>query len=217
VCTREALQPQKRGTGIWADVWIVCPECFAAYQPVQPGQSQPPAHQAVTTGAPVPPPAQEEAPPEPPPTADPGLPVPVGITSTTAPETTGTSPAAPAIENGEPPVANLPATTSGGGAVATGGESSTHGLWEQAMGSIRQAASSVRNMLIGMLDNLHSADASRRQMNEITTWATTVDLAVQRCARTVETVNQMELPVLEAVGAAGGPDEVASMDYHSEA
>jgi hypothetical protein len=96
------------------------------------------------------------------------------------------------------------------------GESYTHGQWHQVTAAIHQALEQLGPALDAMLGSLSTADAGRSQVtgvmdlnDQARAWADMVrDMLTQ--------VNTAEMPVVEAVAAAGGPAEIAGIPYYEE-
>jgi hypothetical protein len=109
------------------------------------------------------------------------------------------------------PTGTTPAVTAGGG------ESYTHGAWNQATAGIHQRlAAGLPQALEVMLASLNSADAGRTQVSGVMGLADAVQSWAAQVRSMLAEVNARELPVTEAVSAAGGPDEVAGIPYLSE-
>jgi hypothetical protein len=97
-----------------------------------------------------------------------------------------------------------------------GGESYTHGQWQQSTARLHQAVAELGPALDDMLSSLTAADAGKTQFagvmdihDRAAAWADQV--------RTMFTdVNARELPVVDAVGAAGGPDDINKITYYEE-
>ena len=97
-----------------------------------------------------------------------------------------------------------------------GGESYTHGQWHHVTTAIHQALDQLGPALENMLASLNAAAAGRTQVagvmnlnDQAVAWADMVrDMLTQ--------VNTREMPVVEAVAAAGGPDEIAGIPYYEE-
>lgn len=129
---------------------------------------------------------------------------------------------APAIE-GEPmaprqpgqvvPVRNTPAIRAGGGG---GGESYTHGQWNRAVIDIEARLDALPATLEAMLASLTTADAGRGQVRGVMATRTDILAFMGQVRAMLLDVNRRERPVLTAVEAAGGPDEVPGFKYLSE-
>lgn len=109
-------------------------------------------------------------------------------------------------------------TTGTSPAVAgSGGESYTHGAWNQATAGIHQRlAAGLPQALEVMLASLNSADAGRAQVAGVMGLADAVESWAAQVRSMLADVNAREVPVTEAVEAAGGPGEVAGIPYLSE-
>ena len=97
-----------------------------------------------------------------------------------------------------------------------GGESYTHGQWADVTARIAQALDELGPALENMLGSLRAADAGRSQVTGVIT-------LYDRTAAWAEQVRAMladgtarEAPVVEAVTAARGPEEIAGIAYYEE-
>lgn len=128
---------------------------------------------------------------------------------------------APAIE-GEPmaprqpgqvvPRAHTPARTSGG----NGGESYTHGQFNRATADIKRRLEELPAVLEAMLQRLTVADAGRTQVQGVLLLREHIIAWMAQVNAMLADVNRRERPILTAVEAAGGPDEIAGIRYLSE-
>lgn len=97
-----------------------------------------------------------------------------------------------------------------------GGESYTHGQWNRAVTDIEKRAAARPVGLEMMLHRLHAADAGRSQVIGVVALHDQIALYAKQVREMLAIVNRMERPVLTAVEAAGGPDEIASISYLRE-
>lgn len=102
------------------------------------------------------------------------------------------------------------------GPIATSGESYTHGEWERAVDAIRKELEQLPAALEAMLRSLSTADAGRSQVTGVVKLHHDTALFVTQITEMLQRVNKLELPILNAVEAAGGPDEIASIRYLSD-
>jgi hypothetical protein len=115
------------------------------------------------------------------------------------------------LEERTMPTGTSPAATAGGG------ETYTHGTWNQATAGIHHRLTvGLPQALELMLASLTSADAGRTQVTGVMGLADAVQSWAAQVRAMLADVNTRELPVTEAVTAAGGPDEVAGIPYLSE-
>jgi hypothetical protein len=136
----------------------------------------------------------------------------------------GTADKAPQIEQGEPMAPRAPGqlVPRHGNRVATqtargnGGESYTHGQWNRAVTDIEKRLDALPAVLEMMLHRLNAADAGRSQVTGVVALHDEIALYVKQVREMLAIVNRMERPVLTAVEAAGGPDEIAGIPYLRE-
>jgi hypothetical protein len=186
---------------------------------------------APTPGATTDPaPGPAPAPPEPPssfPPPPPAPPLPPHWIDDVTDVPTPASPPIPAarIEEGEDAMAPrapgqiVPRHGSAPAAAAArgnGGESYTHGQWNRAVTDIEKRLGELPAALEMMLHRLNTADAGRSQVTGVIALSDEISLFVQQVRAMLADVNRMEQPMLAAVSAAGGPDEIASIPYLRE-
>lgn len=116
------------------------------------------------------------------------------------------------MPTGTSPVVRQAATATRNGA----GESYTHGQWNEAVADIAHRLATLPQALDTMLGSLHAADAGRSQVAGVVALAEQTHGWAQQVKAMLAEVNRRELPVVEAVDAAGGPPEIASIPYLSE-
>lgn len=97
-----------------------------------------------------------------------------------------------------------------------GGEFYTHGGWDRAVQGIEQRLVDLPVALEMMLHRLHAADAGRSQVMGVVALHDRITLFMQQLRTMLTEVNRREEPVLNAVEAAGGPDEIAAISYLRE-
>lgn len=98
----------------------------------------------------------------------------------------------------------------------TGGESYTHGQWQRAVASIEARLDELPLYLELMLRRLTTADAGRSQVEGVVKLHGEIGQYVGQVRDMLARVNRKEQPVLNAVDAAGGPEEIAGIPYLSE-
>lgn len=98
----------------------------------------------------------------------------------------------------------------------TGGESYTHGQFNRAVADIRIRLDQLPDALEQMLRNLTAADAGRSQVQGVmATHRAVIDFMAQ-VEQMLAEVNRRANPVVAAVTAAGGPEEISSISYLRE-
>ena len=97
-----------------------------------------------------------------------------------------------------------------------GGESYTHGQWNRVTVDIEKRLDALPAVLEMMLHRLNAADAGRSQVIGVVALHDEIALYVKQVREMLAIVNRMERPVLTAVEAAGGPDEIAGIPYLRE-
>ncbi|GAA3957403.1 hypothetical protein GCM10023085_44900 [Actinomadura viridis] len=175
--------------------------------------------------APPPPPPVLPSPPEPPTPA----PVPETPQVPAAPQPAAV-PAANTreIEEGEPMPPrqpgqivprrhHAPSRTAGHApARANGGESYTHGQWNRAVADIHKQLDALPAALELMLRRLTVADAGRSQVRGVLQLHDDIVQFMGQVTDMLREVNRIEQPVLAAVEAAGGTEEIAGIPYLSD-
>lgn len=97
-----------------------------------------------------------------------------------------------------------------------GGDITTHGDWDRLTRQVAEALNVTGRCKEAMLGNLKAADAGRTQMADIREWADRTQGVITFIRSMLADVNGRIGPLIDAVSAAGGPDEVASPAYHSD-
>jgi hypothetical protein len=108
---------------------------------------------------------------------------------------------------------HAPARTAARG---NGGESYTHGQWNRAVLDIHHRLDELPTALEMMLRRLTSADAGRSQVRGVVHLHREIVAFIQQITEMLKEVNRKEQPVLDAVEAAGGPEEIAGIPYLSD-
>lgn len=100
--------------------------------------------------------------------------------------------------------------------VVAGGDIANHGDWDRLTQQVATAVELITRCQDAMLGNLKAADAGRTQMADIRAWSDRLTATVMFIRSMLAEVNGRIHPLIDAVNAAGGPDEVASPGYHSD-
>lgn len=196
----------------------------------EPARGHRPELDAPNPGAPTQPaPDPAPAPPEPPSGFPPPPPAPPLPPHWTDDVIDAPAPASPpvtvaSIEEGEdmaprspgqivPRHGNAPAAAAARG---NGGESYTHGQFNRAVTDIERRLADLPAALEMMLHRLTAADAGRSQAVGVVGLNDEIVLFIKQVKEMLAEVNRMERPMLQAVNAAGGPDEIASIPYLRE-
>lgn len=108
---------------------------------------------------------------------------------------------------------HLPASAAARG---NGGESYTHGQWTRSVADIHKRLAELPTALEMMLRLLTAADAGRSQVQGVLGLHADIILFMEQVNDMLREVNKREQPVLNAVEAAGGPDEIAGIPYLSD-
>jgi hypothetical protein len=105
----------------------------------------------------------------------------------------------------------------GNGAPAQGsGETYTHGHWQQAYQMMRDCLKQLPVALDALLSDLRATDVGRTQAAGMIRFADGARTWGQLVEQTLNTIDPIALPVVEAVTAAGGPEDVNGMPYYRE-
>ncbi|WP_329521108.1 hypothetical protein [Spirillospora sp. NBC_01491] len=96
------------------------------------------------------------------------------------------------------------------------GESYTHGEWQRAVVAIGQCLEALPLELEAMLRQLTTADAGRSQIAGVLKLHQDTEMFLGQVADMLRRVELIERPVLNAVEAAGGPEEIAGIRYLSD-
>jgi hypothetical protein len=100
---------------------------------------------------------------------------------------------------------------------ARGGESYTHGQWDAGTRSLADAAADLPRVLDAMLGQLDRSEAGDTQRRLCTAHADMVASLLRALEEMLTDVNRRNVPVVDTVSAAGGPEEIAGIPYLSEA
>lgn len=172
-------------------------------------------------GPPKPPPPALPAQPAPVPAARPRRPAPAPQAD---PAVNPATTAARQLDQGEPMAPRAPGqlVPRHGNRVAThtargtGGESYTHGMFNRAVTDVEQRLTELPGAVELMLNSLTAADAGRSQVLGVMALGDEIVQFMQQVREMLTAVNRKEHPVLNAVEAAGGPDEIAGIPYLRE-
>ncbi|MGH3411050.1 MAG: hypothetical protein ACRDRJ_52415 [Streptosporangiaceae bacterium] len=118
----------------------------------------------------------------------------------------------------------MPRTTSGGavarrsasGVHVTARDTITHGDWNHAAAQVSEALRRISQFQDAMVGNLTAADASRSQIDGVSAWSDRVTSAERFIREQVAELDRKYGPLLNAVEAAGGVEEVGSPGYHAD-
>lgn len=94
-----------------------------------------------------------------------------------------------------------------------GGDSYTHGAWNRNVADVRKRQDALPVLLEAMLSSLTSADAGREQVKGVFALREQIVMFMGEVEDMLRDVNRREMPVVDAVTSAGGPDEVPSIRY----
>lgn len=188
-------------------------------QPTEPNPRPPipdPALPAAPAGTPEPAPLAEPA--QVPPRHNPQLEAP-----STGPAAPADRPINPSEIEGDQMAPRHPgqvvATRAGSGtalarpANGSSGESYTHGQFNRAVTDIEKRLDELPSTLQAMLQSLTTADAGRAQVLGVLATREDIVAFMTQVRAMLAEVNRRERPVLAAVNAAGGPDQVPSFAY----
>lgn len=139
------------------------------------------------------------------------------------------APQRPAIDppktEGEPmPRSLVPRTTASGLATTReaamvrrgGGDSYTHGQWNRATADIHRRLAMLPALLEAMLASLNHASAGRAQVAGVMAFHEDAVNLIGEIRHMLREVNRRGIPMVEAVTAAGGPDEIPDLGYFRE-
>jgi hypothetical protein len=104
----------------------------------------------------------------------------------------------------------------GGRLPATAGESYNYGAWQQATASDAELLDQLRLCLEAMLSGLTAVSAGRTQVANVSAWADRVSAEADLTREAIDEMDRRYRPVIGAVAAAGGPDEVSNTSYYQE-
>jgi hypothetical protein len=97
-----------------------------------------------------------------------------------------------------------------------GGDSYTHGQWQQAIGSIDRALAQLPPALENMLASLSTVDAGKTQVTGVMTLYDRTAAWAEKVKNAIRDVDARAVPVVDAVSAAGGPDDINNIRYYEE-
>lgn len=95
-------------------------------------------------------------------------------------------------------------------------EAHSYGSWRRATASDAELAEQLGLCLDAMLGQLNAVNAGRTQVRNVTGWADRVRAEADATAATISEMDRRYLPVIAAVGAAGGPEEICDTSYYRE-
>ena len=105
----------------------------------------------------------------------------------------------------------------GGDAARGGGEVNHHGDFQRCVTDLAVLGQALAQALEGMLGNLTAVNAGRGQYQGVTHFHERSAGYVKLLTTMLADVDHQQMPVVEAVTAAGGPGEVNDMPYYKEA
>jgi hypothetical protein len=97
------------------------------------------------------------------------------------------------------------------------GETYTHRAWLDWAGSCLGQLEALQNALDAMCAQIAADDGDQAQAGAIREWQAAVEGVQAEGRRMVDDVNARQLPVGEAVAAAGGPGSTPHAEYADEA
>lgn len=113
-----------------------------------------------------------------------------------------------------------PALESGGSqmdtSTAPAGEVHTHGAWNQSSAAMQSILGDLSSGLDNMLGSLTAQNAGRDQVTGVHAWADQIAACISTGREHIDDTNHRQDPVVDAVGAAGGVEQVADMPYYAE-
>jgi hypothetical protein len=92
----------------------------------------------------------------------------------------------------------------------------THGDWVRNVGQVVQALEVIGLHQQAMLSGLTSANASRSQITDVGKWSADAGSARQYIRDWLARIDSQLAPLIDAVDAAGGVDEVADSGYFTD-
>jgi hypothetical protein len=102
-----------------------------------------------------------------------------------------------------------------GAAVATR-DTTTHGEWVANVTAIIRALAYIRQLQEEMLGGLTAANASRSQISAVQAWSANLDARRKYIYDWLNTIDGRLKPLIDAIDAAGGVEEVADAGYHAD-
>ena len=97
------------------------------------------------------------------------------------------------------------------------GESYTHRQWNTAAEQVLDNLRALLDALDAMCARVADDDGDQSQIAAIRSWMTQVEACVAQGGHLVAEVNTRQVPVGEAVAAAGGPENTPHKQYAGEA
>jgi hypothetical protein len=104
----------------------------------------------------------------------------------------------------------------GGRLPATANESYNYGAWQQATASDAELLDELGLALEAMLSDLTAVCAGRTQVQNVTAWADRVRAEANLTREAIEEMDRRYTPVIAAVAAVGGPEEVSNTSYYRD-
>jgi hypothetical protein len=97
------------------------------------------------------------------------------------------------------------------------GETCTHRAWLDWAGSCLGQLEALQNSLDSMCAQIAADDGDQAQADALREWQAAIEAARAEGRRMAGDVNAVQLPVAEAIAAAGGPANTAHAEYADEA
>lgn len=97
------------------------------------------------------------------------------------------------------------------------GESYTHRAWVAGAGQVIGHLQGLWNALDSMAAQISADGGDQEQLNGIRSWQNAIEGCLAQGRALVAGVNAVQVPVGEAVAAAGGPDSAPNKEYAREA
>ena len=104
----------------------------------------------------------------------------------------------------------------GGRLPARAGESYNYGAWQRATASDAELLDQLGLALEAMLSDLTAVSAGRTQVQNVTAWADRVRAEADLTREAIEEMDRRYQPVIAAVAAVGGTNEVSNTSYYQD-
>jgi hypothetical protein len=104
-----------------------------------------------------------------------------------------------------------------GQAAQNGGEVNHHGDFQNCVTDLAVLSQALTQAIEGMLGNLTAVNAGREQHRGVTHFHERSGGYVKLLTTMLAAVDHQQMPVVDAVTAAGGPPEINDMPYYREA
>ena len=104
----------------------------------------------------------------------------------------------------------------GGRPPARPGEAYNYGAWQRATTSDAELLDALGLALEAMLSDLTAVSAGRTQVQNVTAWADRVRTEASLTRDAIDEMDRRYKPVIAAVAAVGGTDEISNTSYYRE-